>query len=193
MIGSFLQRRSTTWSRVIHSSHRTNWPSTTRLSSNDVANASSTTAGSTTWVPVRGHSCAPSSTPRSRPSSTRRASLRASPPPRAVDTEVLAAALRRALAQAANIRFLPSHAARTISEEQDEFCVEGKGPEGAWSIRAHQVVNAMWERRLGFDRQLGIPPLEHLLHRLKFRVIGRIPQELRAAPSVSMVLGRVVS
>lgn len=109
---------------------------------------------------------------------------------RAVDTEVLAAALRRALAQAVNITFLPSHAARTISEEQDGFCVEGDGPGAAWSIRAHQVVNAMWERRLGFDRQLGIPPPEHLLHRLKFRVIGRIPLELRAAPSVSMVLGR---
>lgn len=109
---------------------------------------------------------------------------------RAVDTEVLAVALRRALARAANITFLPSHAARAISEEQDGFCVEGDGPGGAWSIRAHQVVNAMWERRLGLDRQLGIPPPEHLLHRLKFRVIGRIPQELRAAPSVSMVLGR---
>jgi hypothetical protein len=48
----------------------------------------------------------------------------------------------------------------------------------------------MWERRFGLDEQLGIPPPEHLLHRLKFRVIGRLPQELRAAPSVSMVLGR---
>jgi glycine/D-amino acid oxidase-like deaminating enzyme len=109
---------------------------------------------------------------------------------RAVDTEVLAEALRRALAQSANITFLPSHTARTISEKQDEFCVEGDGPAGVWSIRAHQVANAMWERRLGFDRQLGIPPPEHLLHRLKFRVIGRIPRELRTAPSVSMVLGR---
>ena len=109
---------------------------------------------------------------------------------RALDTEVLAVALRRALAQSANVTFLPSHTARTISEEQDEFRVEGDDPAGTWSIRAHQVVNAMWERRLVLDRQLGIPPPEHLLHRLKFRAIGRIPQELRVAPSVSMVLGR---
>ena len=109
---------------------------------------------------------------------------------RAVDTDVLASALRRALADAAKITFLPSHTVRAISEEQDGFCVEGDGPGGAWSIRADQVVNAMWERRVALDRQLGIPPPEHLLHRLKFRVIGRIPRELRKAPSVSMVLGR---
>ncbi len=51
-------------------------------------------------------------------------------------------------------------------------------------------MNATWERRSGLDQQLGIPPPEQLLHRLKFRVLGRLPRELRAAPSVSMVLGR---
>jgi glycine/D-amino acid oxidase-like deaminating enzyme len=109
---------------------------------------------------------------------------------RAVDTEVMAAALRRALAEAPAITFLPSRLVKTISEDGDRFRVEGDSPGGPWSIRAEQVVNATWERRLALDRQLGIPPPEHLLHRLKFRLIGRLPQELRAAPSVSMVLGR---
>jgi hypothetical protein len=113
-----------------------------------------------------------------------------STPELALDTEILALAVRRALARSENVTFLPSHTAHTVSEHEDGFCVEGEGTEGAWSIRAHQVVNATWERRLELDQQLGIPPPEHLLHRLKFRVIGRIPSELRAAPSVSMVLGR---
>jgi glycine/D-amino acid oxidase-like deaminating enzyme len=109
---------------------------------------------------------------------------------RAVHTDVLASSLRRALTEAGDITFLPSHLARTISEEGDGFCVEGDSPAGAWSIRADQVVNATWERRLALDRQLGIPPPDQLLHRLKFRVIGRLPEELHRAPSVSMVLGR---
>ena len=109
---------------------------------------------------------------------------------RAVDTDALSAALRRAVAEAANITFLASHAVRAISEEQDVFRIEGDCPAGAWRIDADQVVNATWERRLVFDRQLGIQPPADVLHRLKFRVIGRVPPELRTAPSVSMVLGR---
>ena len=108
----------------------------------------------------------------------------------AVDTDVLAGAMRRALAASANVSFVPSHVARAVSEERDGLRVEGDGPGGAWSIHARQVVNATWERRSGLDRQLGIPPPEQLLHRLKFRVLGRLPLELLAAPSVSMVLGR---
>ncbi|HYM82341.1 MAG TPA: FAD-dependent oxidoreductase [Candidatus Limnocylindria bacterium] len=108
----------------------------------------------------------------------------------AIDTDVLAACLRRAVAESPNITFLPSHVVRVISEESDGYRIEGDGTEGPWCIWANQVVNATWERRLALDRQLGIPPPENLLHRLKFRVIGRLPVELRGAPSVSMVLGR---
>lgn len=108
----------------------------------------------------------------------------------AIDTEVLAARLRRAVAASPAITFLPSHVVRAITESSDGFRVEGNGPEGAWCVRARQVVNATWERRLALDRQLGILPPEDLLFRLKFRVIARLPPELRAAPSVSMVLGR---
>ena len=109
---------------------------------------------------------------------------------RAVDTAVLASAIRAALAEADGITFLPSHTARTIFEEHDGFHVQGVSPAGAWIIRADQVVNATWERRAALDRQIGIPPPDQLLHRLKFRVIGRLPAELHGAPSVSMVLGR---
>jgi hypothetical protein len=51
-------------------------------------------------------------------------------------------------------------------------------------------VNASWERRLAFDRQVGLAPPADVLHRLKFRVIARLPSDLDGAPSVSMVLGR---
>jgi hypothetical protein len=109
---------------------------------------------------------------------------------RAIDTDRLAAHLRQSLGSAPNVRFAASHTAREVREEAGGFRVDGETPDGKWSVHAHQVVNATWERRLKFDRQLGIPPPEHLLHRLKFRLIGRLPGELRGAPSVSMVLGR---
>jgi glycine/D-amino acid oxidase-like deaminating enzyme len=108
----------------------------------------------------------------------------------AVDTERLAAALRRALDASSRIELRASHVARSIVREDGGFRVEGEGPGAPWRIHARQVVNACWERRLRFDGQLGIPPPPDLLHRLKFRVIVRLPGELHGAPSVSMVLGR---
>ncbi len=109
---------------------------------------------------------------------------------RAIDTAVLARALRRAVADARGITFAPSHVARAITQAGDAFVVEGDGPEGPWRFAARQVVNALWERRVAFDRQLGIAPPPHLLHRLKYRVIAELPPALRGAPSVTMVLGR---
>jgi glycine/D-amino acid oxidase-like deaminating enzyme len=109
---------------------------------------------------------------------------------RAIGTEALALALRRALAEHPRIALRCGHAARSIEPDGSGFRVEGEGAAGPWRIRARQVVNATWERRLDFDRQLGLAPPPDLLHRLKFRVIVRVPDALEGAPSVSMVLGR---
>jgi glycine/D-amino acid oxidase-like deaminating enzyme len=108
----------------------------------------------------------------------------------AIDTAVLAGALRRTLAAHPRIELRCGHAARSIERVASGFRVEGEAPGGAWRIRARQVVNATWGRRLAFDRQLGLPAPADLLHRLKYRVIARLPSRLRDAPSVSMVLGR---
>jgi glycine/D-amino acid oxidase-like deaminating enzyme len=108
----------------------------------------------------------------------------------AVDTDPLARGLRQAIARDARITFLPSRRARAAARTREGFVVEGDGPNGTWRIRAEQVVNATWERRLGLDAQLGLPAPPQVLHRLKYRVIARLPAALRGAPSVSMVLGR---
>ena len=108
----------------------------------------------------------------------------------ALATEALAGSLRRALAASRGIDLRCSHVVRTIERTAEGFRVVGDGPGGPWRIRARQVVNACWERRLALDRQLGLEPPADLLHRLKFRVIARVPPALRSAPSVSMVLGR---
>lgn len=109
---------------------------------------------------------------------------------RAVDTEALGVAVRRAIAGATGLTFLPSHLVRSVAATSGGFRIEGDGPDGPWGCDARQVVNATWEQRLALDRQIGLAPPEHLLHRLKYRVIARLPRELHGAPSVSMVLGR---
>lgn len=109
---------------------------------------------------------------------------------RAIDTEVMAGAIRQAVHDDPGITFLPRHTVREVLQEDGGVRVEGDGPDGPWSMRARQVLNAMWEQRLWFDRQMGLEPAGDLLHRLKYRVIARLPQRLRGAPSVTMVLGR---
>ena len=99
--------------------------------------------------------------------------------------------MRQALATAPGLTFRPSHAARDVVDEGEAFRVEGDGPEGPWRLRARQVVNATWERRASFDRRMGIPPPPSLLHRLKYRVIARLPAEL--AHPWSPVLGHNVA
>ena len=109
---------------------------------------------------------------------------------RALDTDRLGEAIRRAIAGAPRVTFVPSCRATTIVGESGGFRVGGEGPNGPWRLHARQVVNAAWEGRFELDLQLGIAPPEGLLHRLKYRVIGRLPAALHGAPSVSMVLGR---
>lgn len=108
----------------------------------------------------------------------------------AIDPDRLALRLRQAIDRAPGLSFLPSRRVRSIERSGDGFKVEGDGPMGAWSLRAAQVVNATWERRSALDQQLGISPPTGLLHRLKYRVIATLPDALRGAPSVTMVLGR---
>ena len=109
---------------------------------------------------------------------------------RAVHTDRLAETLRRAVMRAPGLTFRPSHTVREVSEEGEGFRIGGDGPDGAWILHARQVVNATWEKRLALDQRIGISPPPGLLHRLKYRVIARVPEPMRQAPSVTMVLGR---
>jgi hypothetical protein len=68
--------------------------------------------------------------------------------------------------------------------------VYGDGPDGAWQIDSEQVVNALWEHRLAIDHSAGIVNPAGWVHRLKYRVIARLPERLHSGPSVTMVLGR---
>ena len=131
---------------------------------------------STTWAPARGHSCAGSTTPRSHRSSTRRASPQASPPPSSRSTRTCwRAPCDRRWPSRPTSRSCPRTQRAPSPKRRTASRVEGDGPQGRGAFMHGQVVNATWERRVALDLQLGIPPPPQLLHRLKFRIIGRLP------------------
>ncbi len=108
----------------------------------------------------------------------------------AIDTEQLALFVREAIAASPDISFVPCRTVKGMERKAGSLCVAGDGPEGAWRMRAQQVVNATWESRLAIDQTLGLVRANGWLHRLKYRVIARVPEALRDAPSVTMVIGR---
>lgn len=107
----------------------------------------------------------------------------------AIDTAELATAVRGALAASPHIRFLPHRQVDAVERTPEGFRVSGSGPDGAWCIAASQVVNALWEGRFKVDRTVGIEHETGWLHRLKYRVVARVPESLREGPSVTMVQG----
>lgn len=108
----------------------------------------------------------------------------------AIDTHLLAIHLREAITTHPNITFLPSHTIRAIERRGDLFRIEGDDSENAFAITAHQVVNATWENRMALDESVGIKNHSGWLHRMKYRIIARLPERLRGAPSATLVLGR---
>ncbi|RZU02140.1 FAD-dependent oxidoreductase [Rivibacter subsaxonicus] len=107
----------------------------------------------------------------------------------AVDTAQLAELVRAAIAAHPLIELRSGHRVDSVSAHGAGFVVAGGGSAGPWSIEAEQVVNCLWEERLRIDRGLGLEPPPGWVHRLKYRVIARLPQRLRQGPSVTMVLG----
>jgi glycine/D-amino acid oxidase-like deaminating enzyme len=108
----------------------------------------------------------------------------------AIDTADLARSVREAIAASPNIRFRPGHHVRGVDRRHGLLYVEGSGPGGTWRFAADQVVNALWEQRIAIDSTAGMPLDTEWVHRLKYRVIARLPPRLRDAPSATLVIGR---
>ena len=117
---------------------------------------------------------------------------------RAVDTDALAQAVRTAVLAHPRITFLARHRVQHLERVADGVAVQGvhgstdtpSTPAVDFEHTVAQVVNATWENRLQFDVQMGLPPSPGWLHRLKYRVIVRLPHSHTDHPSATMVLGR---
>lgn len=107
-----------------------------------------------------------------------------------VSPEGTVAVLREALTAHPDIRLRTCHRVTDVTHGANGFRVEGHLPGGkAWRLECDQVVNALWDGRLTIDRQLGLEPSRHWVHRLKYRVIVELPERLRAMPSLTFALG----
>ncbi len=108
----------------------------------------------------------------------------------AIDTDHLSELVAQRLRKEPTLELRCGHRCRAAERHGEGFRLEGDGPGGTWSIAARQVVNATWEQLYAIDDMVGLRPPGGWLHRLKYRVLVRLPEELeRAAPSATMVLG----
>lgn len=108
----------------------------------------------------------------------------------AIDTRVLAAAIEGAIGATPAIAFHPGRRVRSVVRAFGGFRIDGDGDAGSWTCDAGELVNCLWHDRMRIDAQLGLDPAPGWLHRLKYRVVVRLPMALAGAPSVTMVLGR---
>jgi hypothetical protein len=107
----------------------------------------------------------------------------------AVDPAELAQHVRAALLAHPRVALRSGHRVASVERLGGLHRVRGDGAAGPWSLDARQVVNCLWEERLRIDRGMGLEPEPGWLHRLKYRVVARLPRALRGGPSVTMVLG----
>ena len=59
----------------------------------------------------------------------------------------------------------------------------------SWHAAGDIVVNCLWDGRLQVDRSVGLLPDRPWVHRLKYRLLGRLPERLHGLPSMTFVLG----
>ena len=98
--------------------------------------------------------------------------------------------LQGALERADGVERRWRHRIESVERTASGHRLEGRTWEGeAWSLDAAVVINCLWEDRLRLDAQLGLAPHRPWVHRLKYRVLGRLPSALLNLPSFTFVLG----
>ncbi|MGH8795483.1 MAG: FAD-dependent oxidoreductase, partial [Caldimonas sp.] len=108
----------------------------------------------------------------------------------ALDTAQLARLVRRALAAHPLIELRLGHRVEAVcADDGGGFVVNGESTQGRWTLESQQVVSCLWEDRLRIDSALGLVPPPGWVHRLKYRVIARLPRAMRQGPSVTLVIG----
>ena len=109
---------------------------------------------------------------------------------RSVQLPLLRACVRSRLHETDRITCRYEHEVRTVARSGSGFVVEGTHASGTWRLDAPIVVNCLWDGRLAIDRELGIVPARPWVYRLKYRLVGRLPERLADMPSLTMMLGR---
>jgi glycine/D-amino acid oxidase-like deaminating enzyme len=107
-----------------------------------------------------------------------------------IDLRALAAVLCEAVRQRPHITVRLDHCVHALERNADGgFIIAGDGTGRVWRLAADQVVNALWEQRMVLDATLGVYPPAKWVHRLKYRLLVRLPEDLRAKRSATYTLG----
>jgi len=107
----------------------------------------------------------------------------------AVDTESLALALRKAVADAPGLGSCMHSEITELQREGDKIRVNGHRQKELFSESYDTVVNALWEQRLFIDASLGFKPDRPVMHRFKFGLFTRASEIVRTLPSVTFLIG----
>lgn len=107
----------------------------------------------------------------------------------AIDTCELAGILQATVSMHPNIDFRPNHTVTSVERVAGGFSIDGITAGTGFRLRSEQVVNALWENRFKIDRTAGMEHEPGWLHRLKYRVIAKLPERLRNGPSTTLVVG----
>ncbi|WP_026946753.1 FAD-dependent oxidoreductase [Algoriphagus marincola] len=108
----------------------------------------------------------------------------------AVDTSKLRNHLRDAVLSNKNITVLTNSNVEKIESFGGFFNVEITDSKGNYSLSAEVLINCAWDGKYILDQMMKVPLPPELLHRLKYRVIVDLPENLRNKPSATMVIGR---
>lgn len=112
-----------------------------------------------------------------------------STPEIAINPSALAHTLRECIAAHPLIEARCNRTIVGAKEETDGIYVMSNGQDGSSWDRFDHVVNALWDGRLGLNEALGFRANRPWLHRLKYGVSFRLPQDVRPPPSATFVLG----
>lgn len=109
----------------------------------------------------------------------------------AIDTDDLAREVARALQDHPRIRLTCGAQVTGLSQRDGgwEVSMRVAGRPQEQHVHAGVVFNATWDERIGLDSLAGLAPPAGWVHRLKYRVIARIPPRAARDPSATMVLG----
>ena len=107
----------------------------------------------------------------------------------ALHVDTLRQLMRSALHSWHEIEKLYEHTVESVVRTPTGFRVEGSGIDESWRREAGIVVNCLWDGRLKLDEEIGLAPGREWVYRLKYRLLGELPQQLAALPSLSVVLG----
>lgn len=108
---------------------------------------------------------------------------------RALNLDDFREAIASALPGVPGIELRYGHEVQALARSGAGFALSGIAGGAEWKTTADIVVNCLWDQRLPFDREMGLPLPESWTHRLKYRVLAELPDALEDLPALSMLLG----